>query len=105
MVGHVKDKARDIAVRSAWGLAGGILVCIGLGFLTSALWLVLSTLRDPLFASTVIGIAFTGVGLIAMGIASRSPRKHPMPPQADPVQETLNGFLRGLDAGISRRHS
>ncbi|MFZ5965067.1 phage holin family protein [Thalassococcus sp. BH17M4-6] len=90
----------------------GILFLVGLGFLTSALWMVLSTWQDPLFAAQVLGSGFVGLSAIVFLIAKivSRPRRVVPPPaahasQTDPLIQMLEGFLLGMDAGRRTRRT
>ncbi|ETX14889.1 hypothetical protein OCH239_20595 [Roseivivax halodurans JCM 10272] len=97
-------------VRGAvYSMAGLIFVLIGMCFLAAALWMVLSELRDPRFAATVLGCGFVAVGLIAMGIGKLVSRLHvapvaaPRAATAPALVQLIEGFLVGVSAGRTTR--
>ncbi|WP_375691462.1 hypothetical protein [Pseudooceanicola sp. LIPI14-2-Ac024] len=113
MFGNVIYSAKVTAQKAAISMGGVILLLIGLAFLTSAAWIALSEARSTLFAATVIGCAYFGLGLILLAVASM---RRPVPPPApaavaaDPASQvtltlgTLTGaFVQGLGAGIAAR--
>lgn len=93
---------------AAYSFAGLAFVLIGAGFLAAALWMVLSELRDPKFAATVLGCGFVAVGLISMGVGKLVSRLRvaPVPPTAataPALVQLIEGFLVGVNAGRSTR--
>ena len=86
------------------------LICLlaGLGFLTSALWMVLAAWQGGIFAAQVLGFGYCAVALILFafarltmrppGYVPRTPRT-PAPGEPDPLVTVIEGFLMGLDAG------
>ena len=94
---------------------GAILMMVGLAFLTVSLWLHLSLVYGTIFAATVIGTAYFGVGLLILGIAAAGekplpPDEHPpvhvnkRPPPAD-GPAIIEAFLYGMQAGTNARKS
>ncbi|MGI3168560.1 phage holin family protein [Pseudooceanicola sp. C21-150M6] len=90
--------------RAGFGLAGLCLFCIGLAFLTVAAWIALSDLRDALFAATVIGCSYAGLGLIIAVLGMRRPRRMP-PPQPVSLAGLGAAFAQGFGAGAATRSS
>ena len=92
---------RDAARRSALGATGVGLVLVGVGFLLSAAWILLAQALDALLASAIIGATLTGIGLILLGVATRSDPA-PRPATAPEGSETDYALLRRLlrDAGL-----
>ncbi|MGR3270154.1 hypothetical protein DU478_10385 [Thalassococcus profundi] len=104
------DAVRRKARATVWSIIAGIFLLVGLGFLTSAFWMVLSELRDPLFAAQVLGGGFFGIGLIFLGISWLVGRRlYRLPPTpaaktgTEPIVQMIEGFLLGLNAGRSTR--
>ncbi len=96
-------KAKDVARRSALAAVGAVLSLVGLGFLTHAFWLVLSEIRDPIFAAQVLGGLFLllGGGLLLL---SRRKRVVAVPPRPAVTGAVLaEAFLVGMDAAQSSR--
>ena len=71
---RVRARIALIVRRMALGGVGGVLMLLGAGFLLAAFWTVLARVWDPLVASLGMGLVFTGLGLIAIGLAGRTPR-------------------------------
>lgn len=105
--------ARRVALRSSLGLLGGVFLAVGLGFLTVAGWIALSTTADALTAALVIGGGYFGIGfLILLIMRVARPRVPVAPPAAAPVAApslapALAGvaaaFVQGLGAGLASR--
>ena len=80
---------------------------IGAGFLTLAGWLVLDAWRGPVFASTVLGGVYLGLGLVLWAAAvSRKQRRRKPPPAPDPYEPFIHmaeGFAAGIEAGRAAR--
>lgn len=101
---------REIARRLALQGAAAVLLLAGLGFLTAALWLYLSQLRDALFASVTVGAGFVGVALLLL-MAARPRRRAPAPaedPEPEPrgvhgLTPLLDAFLFGLEVALKQR--
>lgn len=115
----MQDAARRTARAAAMSALGLISLCVGVGFLTSALWMVLAAWQDALFAAQVLGMGFVAVGLILFALARVGGRRHRQhtraqsdaarkPGDPDPVLRLIEGFLMGLEAGRQtsrpRRH-
>ncbi|MBW6416908.1 phage holin family protein [Celeribacter sp. PS-C1] len=105
------------ARRAAWVSAGGILMAVGIGFLTVAAWITLSTLRDAQFAALVIGLVYVGVGLVIVALNTRDShaktleeqraqeayRRAACPPEDDLFARIAIAFSEGLQAGKALR--
>ena len=89
--------------------ASAVLILIGAAFLTVAAWIFLSVAQSALFAATVIGTFYVGLGLVILGLGvSRPPRRlqeeKPLG-GLSPLQLVTISFLQGLDQGRSaKRH-
>lgn len=107
MFGSLTYGLRRAAQRAGYSLAGLVLVTIGTGFLTAALWMFLSELRDALFAATVIGALYVGVGLILLALSRRCrpvPMAHPVgapPPPAASAAGLFAALMQGIGAGMA----
>ncbi|WP_417261706.1 phage holin family protein [Celeribacter sp.] len=105
------------ARRAAWVSAGGILMAVGIGFLTVAAWIMLSTLRDAQFAALVIGLVYVGVGLVIIALntqgtrastlekqrAEEAYRRTACPSEDDLFARIAIAFSEGLQAGKALR--
>ncbi|MBY5972028.1 phage holin family protein [Pseudooceanicola marinus] len=104
---------RRMALRAGASIVGAILMLVGLGFFTVALWILLVEMRDPLFAATVLGGIYLGVGLIVLALAMRHPRRKlpygyppaaPAPPAgvgaAGVPGATMPGLMGALMQGV-----
>lgn len=92
------------ARRAAWATAGTLLLVVGIGFLTAAAWMVLSTLKDAQFAALVIGFVYVGLGglVVAIGMTSnRAPDirslPHPVGPD-DTLERMAAAFFTGFQS-------
>lgn len=100
---------RLAARRTAFGLGAALLLAIGFGFLTVAAWLALEATRGALFAATVIGAAYVGLGLVVLALGTlRRPLPPPNPvgappPAAASLQGLAGAFLQGIGAGMAAR--
>ncbi|WP_010140268.1 phage holin family protein [Oceanicola sp. S124] len=111
MLGTFGYRTRTALHRAGWSLAGITLILPGLAFLTAALWLLLSELRDALFAAGVIGALYLGLGLICLAMARRRPRiplppRHAVPPPplaGGLAAELVAALMQGVTAGMAAR--
>ncbi len=106
--GAIQGVARQFALQGA----AAILLLAGASFLTAALWLYLSQLRDALFASVTVGAGFVGVALVLMALARprrRAPRassEAEAPEGAGGVAgiaPLLDAFLFGFEVALRQR--
>lgn len=67
--------ARDAARKAGFGLAAGLCILAGAGFLLSAAWLALAAAKGAIFASLMIGLALAGLGLVLLAVALARPRR------------------------------
>lgn len=109
-MGVVKQKIAASAKRAGF-LTGGLLFCaVGAGFLTLAAWLVLVPLVGGLSAASIIGCSYFGVGLVLIGLASRSTEVEATA-QPEPAAASTGGppimqaFMYGLQAGAQAEKS
>lgn len=107
--------AARAALRTAMLSGGTICVCVGIGFLTMALWMQLTLLYGAILASLIIGAAYLGVGLVVMGIsvakhardtpAAAEARSDSAPVDTGDAPPLVQAFLYGMQAGIKARKS
>lgn len=111
MLNDLQHKAAQSARRAALGGIGLVMICLGVGFLTAAAWLVLSEVRDSQFAALIIGMTYLGLGVIALALSKKSgppARASDVPPphavNSDPEALVASlavafykGFRRGKD--------
>lgn len=103
----VEQKVTAAARKAALFSASAIFASVGTAFLTVAAWLVLSELKSAVFAATIIGIVYLGLGLIGFGFASvsyrrRTPPQHSAaepPAELSPLQLVVVSFLQGIEQG------
>ena len=96
------------------GLAAGLLLTVGGGFLTLAAWLLLLTVTTPLYAAVILGCTFSGVALILLAVMSarrksnakqleRVAQQPQTVPSGDIVNQLVMTFLAGITAGRKAR--
>lgn len=87
--------------RGLLGIAGGLMLAVGLGIMTAAAWIALAAVAGHLVAALAIGLSYSGVGLILLALAGEEapPTQETPPPQPDLVQ----AFFRGVGAGAAAR--
>ncbi len=89
----VKDAASRAAKQAVLGTAGALLAAIGVGFLTSALWIFLARWQDSLFASLAVGVLFLLLAGVALAMGKRAGRSRRVPDarfhsrRADPLYD------------------
>jgi len=87
------------------GLFGGLLVLGGVGFLSVALWLFLSSHWGPVWAAVSIGgaLVLLGLGVFATGAARG--RHRPVETRAEDVTVSalVEAFIVGMNAGKAAR--
>lgn len=107
MFDPIKSEMAQAARKGALGLAASVLLAVGIGFLTVAAWLYLSAIGEPLYAATIIGSAYVGIGLVLFAVVSSDTRPKHAPDQTTRPQtgkvataDTLvEAFLEGMSAG------
>lgn len=94
---------------------GGIFLAVGVGFLTSAGWIMLEEAYSALAAALIIASVYLGVGLILFGVSGSSDEAghHPKAEQAlhDPATSPRKGemsplaeaFVIGLNTAYAAR--
>ncbi|MGB8624035.1 MAG: phage holin family protein [Paracoccaceae bacterium] len=108
MLGSFKKSVGRAARQAALAIWAGLFLLVGLGFLTAALWLYLAATQTVLFATVVVGLIYTGLALILLGLArmgGKAPAadERPERPATDgraPFPPVTEAFLFGLDAGL-----
>ena len=111
VIDHLKARSAHAARRAALGAGATALIIVGAGFLTSAAWMLLAQMQSPLFAATVIGSAYVGVGLVCIGIVLSSSDHTPASTATSHSSENAKraadlpplaeAFVFGLNAGLS----
>ena len=69
-------KASQTAQTAVLGLGAALLLSVGLGFLTCAMWIFLAAATDTLTAAATIGAAYFGGGLILIAVMTTRRRSH-----------------------------
>lgn len=101
-----EQKVEKAARKAAAFSVGGLLTVVGAGFLTAAAFMLISELRTPLFAVTIIGVIYLGLAAIAFGIGlsrqtthNRTAPNTGLPDNLSPMQLVVVSFLQGLEQG------
>ena len=121
LITGLKLEAKHTARRAAFALGGFVFILIGIAVLCVAGWIVLAEMRDPVFASLVVGAVFFGIGIILLGLSRRpyrsgdiraaaetgamaasssDPRRQQAP--AASIPPLAEAFIVGLTAGMRR---
>ncbi|HEY9038278.1 MAG TPA: phage holin family protein [Roseovarius sp.] len=113
LVSALKDRSARAIRRALLGIVGGVLVAVGLGFLTSAAWIMLEDVYSAAAAAVILAGVYIGFGLIALGVASssakrdaaaRTPLNDPAtPPQPGALPPLAEAFIIGLNAALAAR--
>ncbi|PVA11213.1 hypothetical protein DC366_05510 [Pelagivirga sediminicola] len=94
---------------------GGLMVAIGIGFLTAAGWILLEQVYSAAVAALVLAGIYAGIGLIILGMAASSARRERFSPEAAPLREPAKppqpgampplaeAFIIGLNAALAAR--
>lgn len=100
------DKIERAARKGVAFSAAGVLAAIGVAFLTTAGWMVLSELRSPLFAATIIGAIYIGAAAIALAVGMKKPTPRVYTTSQTlsdsgltPLQTVVLSFLQGFEKG------
>ena len=106
MFGALRFRINLALRRTAFGAAGALCFLLGLGFLTSAVWIGLALAYGGLIASLLLGLIYCGLGLVLVAFAARRPPSPSPAPAAAarPVPtvgqaDLIAAFLGGLDTG------
>ncbi len=100
---------RDTARKTGLGLMGSVLLMVGLGFLTTAAWIVLEAEYGAATAALVLGCIYTGLALVAFAATgskkpqARTAQERGHPPSSSPMSLVLTAFLDGLGSGYKAR--
>ncbi|MAQ83322.1 hypothetical protein [Psychromarinibacter halotolerans] len=101
-----------MALRSALGLFGMVMLLVGIGFLTAAGWIALRLVATPLDAALIVGGCFAGFGVLVLLIARIArPRRPVVAPPAMTAQSAqvqafatiAAAFVQGIGAGLAAR--
>lgn len=110
MLHSLRHSVRRAAGRAALSAVAGLMVVVGLAFLTTALWIWIASTHGTLFAAAVIGAIYFGLGLILLAVGLPSRRHHhyhapspPIDPTAAIIAQITEGFLTGMRAGRATR--
>ncbi|MGB3246202.1 MAG: phage holin family protein [Sulfitobacter sp.] len=103
----IEQKVQRAARKGAAFSAAGVLAIVGVAFLTAAGWMVLSELRSPVFAATVIGLIYIGAAAIAVAIGLKKPDnfsatasgKRQPASDLSPLQLVVLSFVQGFEQG------
>lgn len=111
MLTQLKD-ATARAARKAGILCGGLIcILVGAGFLTVSLWIYLSTTYDAVFAASVLGTGYMGIGLLVVGLigfGGKTPEQPRAPISNAPPADgpaMMQAFLYGMQAGSDTQKS
>lgn len=115
LVTAIKDRSARAARRALILIFGAAFLVVGIGFLTSAAWIMLEDVYSAAAASLVLSGFYSGVGLVAIAIASSSAKRDmrtqkrpvedhpPVPPQPGAAPPLVQAFLIGLNAALAAR--
>ncbi len=100
----LKRKAARTAQRVGILTIGTLLCVVGVGFLTVAAWITLSLMVSVQMTALIIGAAYSGVGLLLIGITISSETPKQNGPTYSAAEQTdappiVQAFLHGLQAG------
>lgn len=112
LVLRAEAKAARTARSAAIGFGAGVCLCIGLFFWTVAAWIFLLSVTSAGAAAVVLACAYTGAGLIGLGVLSLRRRRvppaavaPPAPPPAVGLDGLVDSFMKGVQAGSRVRGS
>lgn len=112
-----REKAGDAARKAGAVALGTVFALVGVGFFTAAGWAVLSELRSPAFAASVIGLIYFGMAAVVLAFGMSRRRKVDVSSSraADvdevhveaktPTQLVVLSFLQGLEQGRNARRA
>jgi len=115
IVNDVKQRARQTARVAALSVVGAVFCLVGLGFLTTALWIIIEIEYGALMAALLLGGLYLVLGgaILAFGGKSQSdvdygpsdthPESPPSGSPKDPIFQMAEGFAVGLQAGREAR--
>ncbi len=108
MIHIVKNAAARAGRRAALGTCASLLILVGIGFFTAALWLYLVSVFGAIQAALMIGLGYSGAGLVCVGVLISSGEPDPLPDVNESAQRQqeattapplVEAFLYGLQAG------
>lgn len=105
MIRAIRYGAADIARRSALGLAGALLLAVGLGFVTAAVWRSLALSYGSIGASLILGAIYLGLGLVCLAFARWSEPPPPPVRRDRTASRMVEAFFEGVEAGVRTRRS
>ena len=115
LVTAIRDRSARAARRALILISGVAFLLIGIGFLTSAAWIMLEEVYSAAAASAILSGVYAGIGLVTIAIASSSAKRElrtpERPVQQDPAETLQPGvtpplvqaFLIGLNAALAAR--
>lgn len=113
-IDRAQDAASRTARKAALGLGAMLCLTVGIAFLTVAAWLFIISVTTALNAALIIGGAYSGVGLILIGVMSAKGAPGPQgrsngsnasqtPANDDIGPKIVEAFMTGLRAGQKAR--
>ncbi len=111
----IKDRSARAMRRALLRIVGGVLLAIGAGFLTAALWIMLEEVYSAMAAAFILAAIFIGIGLILLGVAAsaatreariaraEAAREAAAPPGARAMPPLAEAFFAGLNAALAAR--
>lgn len=103
----IERKVKKAARKGAAFSAAALLGLVGCGFLTVAAWLVLTEMRDDLFAASIIGMVYIAGAIIAAAVGMSSPSEaqekqaavQELKEELTPLQTVVLSFVQGFERG------
>jgi hypothetical protein len=101
--------------RALLRIVGAVLLAIGAGFLTAALWIMLEEVYSAMAAAFILAAIYVGIGLFLLGVAASAAireariaraealRAAAAPPGARAMPPLAEAFLTGLNAALAAR--
>ncbi|WP_224825073.1 hypothetical protein [Cognatishimia sp. MH4019] len=107
MLSAIENAFARAGRRAALGICASILIAVGIGFLTTAGWIVLEVAFGALQAALIIAAIYSGVGLVIIGVlmSSGDSEQTPKPETTETAAKAVTApplveaFLYGLQAG------
>ncbi|MFN3936684.1 MAG: phage holin family protein [Gemmobacter sp.] len=91
-VAELKRAAGQTARQAAMAAAGGVLLAVGVAFLTVAIWIGLSDAFGPLVAALAIAALYAGAGLLVLWLGGR---RQPAPAVPAPAARLRTAASQG----------
>ena len=107
----VKARARKGARRAGLLLTSGLLLAVGMGFVSAAIWMVTAAAWSPLVAALLLGAIYIGAGGIVLYLALPSQESAASRSEAQPTDEVApypplaEAFVFGLDTALRLRRA